>query len=78
MPVIALPRFVVVPQDALPIDHQRQPVFEIVPAARRSIADAPYNQFHEGVCGNDMAFVEQPGGLHVGDNTNSRNSGQAG
>ncbi len=77
VPVIALSKLVVVPEDASPIDHERQPVFESVPAARRSLAEPPYDQLHEGVRGDDMTLVERQGGLHVGDNTNTRNAGQA-
>jgi hypothetical protein len=76
MPVVTLSGLVVVPEDASSIDDQRQPVLEIVPATRSSRTEAPHDEFHEGVHGDDMTLVEQQDGLHVVDRTNTRGDGQ--
>jgi hypothetical protein len=59
MPVISLSGLVVAPQDASSIYDQRQPVLQIVPATGNSRAEAPHDEFQEGVHGENMTLVEQ-------------------
>jgi len=70
MPVIALARFVVVAHQALSADYQSQAILEPVCGAPDGARNAPDNDLGERILGENVAFVGQRLGLHVGECTN--------
>lgn len=72
MLVVALPRLIVITQDAGAINHQGQPVLEGVAAARKRGGETPDDHLDKGRFGNWVSFVQQQYGSHVGDDNNTR------
>ena len=70
MPVIALPNFVVVAQNAFTMHNIGQPVLERVCRPIERLRKAPQYQFRERRPCVDDTSTDKPNGFHVGDSAN--------
>ena len=77
LPVIALPRFIVVTQYADSVDDQGQSILEKVAAPGKRGRKAPHHHLNKGHLGNRVSFVQHQGGFHVGENNKSGGCCQA-
>jgi hypothetical protein len=71
VPVVALPRLIVIAQDTGSIGDEGEPVFETVTRATHGSRDAPDHKFNERLAIEDMPLTQQQFSLCVGDHNNT-------
>jgi hypothetical protein len=71
MPVIAFASFIVVPKNALTLDHIRKPILEGMFGWRDGFWNTPDGNFSKCVGSQNDTTANQRDGLHVGDDANT-------
>jgi hypothetical protein len=66
MPMVALSGLIVVTEHTLTVRNQCQPVFQPMHRTPDGLRHLPDDDLNKGIPGNDVAFVHQHEGLHVG------------